>query len=185
VADAAQGYSQVELSEENRDALVEFLLARLRVLLTDQGYAYDIIDSAMASGDDRIVSLLKKADALAMFAAGQSWGDLITGFERVANLAAPGTQGNLEPKVFQPADERFHQGLGRLEHACQEHLAKQDYPGILQLLAEFRRDVDAFFADVMIMDKDLTVRGNRLALLNQALRLYSLCGDLQLIVGNR
>lgn len=185
VADAAQGYSQVELSEENRDALVEFLLARLRVLLTDQGYAYDIIDSAMASGDDRIVSLLKKADALTEFAAGQSWGDLITGFERVANLAAPGTQGNLEPKVFQPADERFHQGLGRLEHACQEHLAKQDYPGILQLLAEFRRDVDAFFADVMIMDKDLTVRGNRLALLNQALRLYSLCGDLQLIVGNR
>ena len=185
ITEAAAGYQEVDLSQENSRALVEFFLARLRVLLTDQGYAYDIIDAVMASQDDHICSLVRKVEALAQFSADKSYGDLITGFERVANLAAAGEPEGLDPSIFHAADQVFHQALGGLERVCQGHLAKQDYVGILQALAEFRQHVDAFFAGVMIMDEDLAVRANRLALLNQALRLYILCGDLRLIVGSR
>ncbi len=185
IGGAAKGYSVVNLSEKNSKALVDFLLARLRVLLTDQGYAYDIIDAAMASKDDRIPNLLGRVQALTKFRAEASYEDVITGFERVVNLAAKAQGETLDPSVFTAADRTFHQALEDLATSCEGFLKKNDYLGILQSLADFRPLVDAFFSDVMIMDADLVVRANRLGLLNEALRLYVLCGDLHLIVGNK
>jgi glycyl-tRNA synthetase beta chain len=182
---AEAGYGAVRLGEENGKALLDFFLARLRVLLTDQGYAYDVIDAVMASHDDRITNLLEKVHALTEFVSGDDYEDLITGFERVANLAAKAETDALDPSRFIPADRAFHQALQELEQACQKRLDGHDYAGILQTLAGFRRHVDGFFADVMIMDSDPTVRANRLALLNKSLGLYSLCGDLRLIVVNK
>jgi glycyl-tRNA synthetase beta chain len=60
-----------------------------------------------------------------------------------------------------------------------------DFQGVLQQLAGFRRQVDRFFDQVMIMDEDPVVRSNRLAMLKQALKLYRLCGDLRLVVSNK
>ena len=185
VAAAEEGYQDLALGEERTQALVDFLLARLRVLLIDQGYSYDVIDAVMASDDDRIPNLLGRVEALTQFKAGASFDDLCIGFERVANLAAKGQSEKLEPGAFQPADQAFHQALGQLDHSCRHLLAEADYLEILQTLADFRTQVDRFFDAVMIMDSDPVVRSNRLALLHRALGLYILCGDLHLIVGNR
>lgn len=180
---AEAGYpSELSLGEEKGKALLDFFLARLRVLLTDQGYAYDVIDAAMAAGDDRIQSLLGKVQALTKFTKDDGFGDLMTGFERVANLAAKHEGQPLQPDSFIPPDQAFYQALQELEESCEEHLARQDYDSILQGLAQFKVVVDDFFAAVMIMDQDPTIRANRLGLLSKALALYSLCGDLRLIV---
>ncbi len=182
---AEEGYKDVVIGAETRQALLEFFLARLRVLLTDQGYAYDIIDAAMALGDDRLVSLLGKVRALTRIRAEDEFEDLMTGFERVANLAAKSESDYLDPSAFNQADKAFHTALGGLEQVCQGLLEEQDYLGILHALSGFRATVDRFFADVMIMDPDPAVRSNRLALLTNALGLYSLCGDLRQIVVNK
>lgn len=182
---AAQGYSAVTLDEEHTQALVEFLLARLRVLLQEQGYSYDVLDAAMASKDDRIIHVLKKAEALAQFRENKGYADLMTGFERVANLASKAEDGSLEPESFVTADQTFHQAIQELDGLCQPLVARGDYYGILENLARFRDQVDHFFGEVMIMDKDPIVRSNRLTLLKQALGLYTLCGDLRLIVSNK
>ena len=182
---AELGYHDVRLGQENGQALLDFFLARLRVLLTDQGYAYDVIDAVMASRDDHIPSLLGRVSALTEFLTGDSYEDLITGFERVANLAAKAEGDALDPSQFAPADRAFYQALEELEQTCKKHLARQDFAGILQSLADFRLHVDGFFADVMIMDSDRAVRANRLAMLSKAHGLYGLCGDLRLIVVNK
>jgi len=87
--------------------------------------------------------------------------------------------------VFAAADAEFHQALQAAEKACLALAAKGDFKGLLQQLAALRGPIDRFFDQVMIMDQDPVVRGNRLALLNQAVRLYRLCGDLHLVVGNK
>ena len=46
---AKSGYEEVSLSPENETALVDFLLARLRVYLLDQEHEYDTIDAVLAS----------------------------------------------------------------------------------------------------------------------------------------
>jgi glycyl-tRNA synthetase beta chain len=45
--------------------------------------------------------------------------------------------------------------------------AAGDFTGTLKTLAQLRDDVDGFFNDVMVMDEDLALRNNRLALLSQ------------------
>ena len=185
ISQANMGYSDVELSEEQEKALVDFFLARVRVLFTDQGYAYDLIDAVMAQGEDRIQTLLAQVQALTEFRAKAGYEDLITGFERVVNLAGKAESETLEPSVFTPADESFYHALQSLEELCRPLVGRQDYAGILQSLSAFRAHVDEFFADVMIMDPDPVLRGNRLALLKRSLDLYSLCGDLRQIVVNK
>ncbi|MCK9525087.1 MAG: glycine--tRNA ligase subunit beta [Limnochordia bacterium] len=182
---ARSTYTDLQLGQENAQALLDFFLARLRVLLTDQGFAYDVIDAAMASGDDRIHNLLGRVQALTEFRERESCEDLIIGFERVVNLAAKAENQSVVAQVFTEADHKFHQAVQDLQGACQELVGQQDYAGILQTLADFRLHVDGFFDDVMIMDPDPVIRANRLALLKQSLDLYSLCGDLRLIVVNK
>lgn len=185
VGTAAEGYSDPNLGEDQAAALVKFLLARLRVTLLEQGYSYDIVDAALASDDDQIPSLLNRVSALSDFREGELFEDLIIGFERVANLAAKAEVDTLEKDAFLPADAEFHTSVQELEKTCLPLVEQGDFQGVLQQLAGFRRQVDRFFDQVMIMDEDPVVRSNRLAMLKQALKLYGLCGDLRLVVSNK
>lgn len=185
IAAAEAGYGELRLDEDKAKALMDFLLARLRVILLEQEFSYDTVDAVLAAGDDRIPSLVRKVEALTQFRQGDAFSDLLTGFERVANLAAKGAGAQLTPAAFQPADEEFFSSLQTLEQDCQALADQGDYTGLLRRLASFRGAVDRFFDQVLIMDSDPTVRSNRLALLNRARQLYQLCGDLQLIVVNK
>lgn len=64
------------------------------MILLEQGYSYDTIDAVLAAGDERIYSLERKVEALSAFRGDVLFADLITGFERVANLAAKGAGRN-------------------------------------------------------------------------------------------
>lgn len=185
IAAAERGYDQVSLGDEYAAALVDFFLARLKVILQEQGYSYDVIDGAMASGDHRIPNLVQRVEALTRFQAEDGFQDLMTGFERVANLAAKADGAELVPSAFAAADQEFFNALEELEQVCRPLADQADFQGILRELAAFRTKVDSFFEQVMIMDQDPTVRSNRLALLQKAVELYTLWGDLRLIVGNK
>ena len=60
-------------------------------------------------------------------------------------------------------------------------MAKADYSGALTVLAELRPAVDAFFDNVMVMDDDLAVRNNRLALLKQLHDLFIGIADISVL----
>lgn len=185
---AAGGYTEISLSTEYAQALEDFFLARLRVSLLDQGYAYDLVDAVMASGGShgvRIPELLGKVQALTTFQATPGYLDVSIGFERVANLASKAQGETLQPQAFQLPDLEFARAVDALEQACLAQLANKDYAGVLQSLARFRTAVDRFFTEVMIMDSDPKIRGNRLALLQKAYRVYILYGDFRQIVVNK
>ena len=185
IAAAEKGYSNLSLGTEKLQALVDFLLARLRVILLEQGFSYDVVDAVLTGGDDRVPSLVSKVQALTDFRSEAAFGDLMIGFERVANLAAKWDGAQLTPGAFQQADAEFHQAVQELKEASLPLAETGDYRGLLEMLAAFRSQVDRFFDQVLIMDPDPAVRGNRLALLNEVLQLYRLCGDLRLVVVNK
>lgn len=184
---AGYGYEAlgVVLSDDAARALQDFLLARLRVLLLEQGYAYDLVDAAIASGDDRPCELRRRVQALTDFITAGRFEDLITGFERIANLAGKAERERLNEDAFQTADGGFFQALENVTLRCRAKLREGNYFDYLLELADFRAPIDRYFADVMIMDSDPQVRSNRLGLLQKALRLYVLYGDFNQIVANR
>ena len=60
-------------------------------------------------------------------------------------------------------------------------MAKADYSSALTVLSGLRPAVDAFFDNVMVMDEDLAVRNNRLALLKQLHSLFVGIADISVL----
>ncbi|NLJ80160.1 MAG: glycine--tRNA ligase subunit beta, partial [Firmicutes bacterium] len=181
----AQCYQNITLAPEQCFALKEFILARLRVRLLNQGHSYDLIDAVLASGDDRITKLVKKTQTLSQFQQTPDFKDLLTAFERMSHLAGRTDQGELDQTVFQKADRDFLSAFQELKRTCRKQLAAGRYGQALINLAKFRGPVDQFFKEAMIMDKNPAIRQNRLTLLKSAVDVYRLYGDFGLIVGNK
>lgn len=179
---AEQYYQGVTLEDDKRAALLEFLLGRLRVYLLDEGYAYDSVDAVLASGDLRVPELVAKLDALEAFRKTDQFNDLYTAFERAANLAAKAEEVKYHEEAFTPADSEFFSSLSALKEAVAGKMAEGSYDAALALLADFRRAVDQFFDQVMIMDKDEKVRANRLSMLWETAAVFRTYADFQTIV---
>lgn len=179
---AQEGYSGVSLTDERKASLIDFLLARLRVYLLDQGYAYDTIDAVLASGEDRAPRLAARVKALEEFRRVPEFLDLHVAFERAANLAAKGKSVEYHPDCFTDADSEFFQAVTGLKTTVSGQLEAGDYQAALTSLAGFRPAVDAFFDRVMIMDKDDHVRTNRLSMLQETVSVFRAFADFQAIV---
>lgn len=184
VALALAGYDDVLAfeHEEVTGKLTAFLKERLRVLLLNSGCRYDVADAVLAGSADSVPDVWDKAHALQSARSTELFHDLMTAFERAANLAGKSDGASVNQDSMTAADRKLWLSLRRVEAALQERLQERDYREALELVAGLRPAIDAFFDEVMIMDKDPVVRGNRLTMLQRVVAITREIGDLSLIV---
>ena len=60
--------------------------------------------------------------------------------------------------------------------------ASGDFNAVFTALTPLYQPIEQFFADVMVMAEDLTLRENRLALLGEIKKLFLTLGDISKIV---
>ena len=155
--------------------LLSFFADRLKQVLRDQGKRHDLIDAVFALGEDDLVLIVKRVEALAAFLATEDGATLLAGYRRAANiLKAEEKKGALpeglkvDPALIGkgPAQEQaLWKALEAAEAALEAPLKAEDFAGAMTALAGLRAPVDAFFEGVMVNDSDAKVRENRLALL--------------------
>lgn len=182
---ALAGYqAQLNLSnEEIIAALLEFFSDRLRVILRNQGYRYDIIDAVLATGIDNLPAIQARVEELERIRQSDVFTNLYTAFERCSHLALKASgKHELERNKLTDADLRFEQALDSATEKVNSYLGANDYAEVLSTLASLRQPVDQFFDAVMIMDSDPQVKNNRLALLKRVVELYEEYADFGLIV---
>jgi glycyl-tRNA synthetase beta chain len=157
------------------DLLFVFFADRLKQVLRDQGKRHDLIDAVFALGEDDLVLIVKRVEALGAFLETEDGVTLLAGYRRAANiLKAEEKKGALpenlsvDPKLIAkgPAVEQaLWAAVTGAEGALEGPLAKEDFAGAMRVLSGLRAPVDAFFEGVMVNDADAAVRANRLALL--------------------
>ncbi len=151
--------------------LAGFFADRLKVLLRDQGRRHDLLDAVFALGDDDLVRLTARIEALGDFLATDDGANLLAGFRRAANiLAAEAKKGPLpegEPaRVAEPAEEAaLFDALVAVRPRMDAALAAEDFAAAMAALAGLRAPVDAFFDKVLVNADDEVVRAGRLRLL--------------------
>jgi glycyl-tRNA synthetase beta chain len=155
--------------------LLSFFADRLKQVLRDQGKRHDLIDAVFALGEDDLVLIVKRVEALAAFLATEDGATLLAGYRRAANiLKAEEKKGALpegikvDPALIGkgPAQEQaLWKALEAAEAKLEAPLAAEDFAGAMSVLSCLRAPVDAFFEGVMVNDSDAKVRENRLALL--------------------
>ena len=144
-------------------------------MLKEKGVRHDLIDAVFAlGGEDDLVRLLARVDALDAFLKGQDGANLLIGYRRAANIVAIETKkdgaaltGAADPALFAQAEENaLFARLGEVGTKLDAALKAEDFAAAMGALAALRGPVDAFFDKVTVNAEDRALRANRLKLLS-------------------
>jgi len=154
--------------------LLAFFADRLKVLLRDQGQRHDLVDAVFALGDDDLVRIVRRLEALGAFLEAEDGENLLAGYKRASNiLRAEAKKGPLpegEPVALDGASTEETALIAAVAKAGTEvdaALATENFAAAMGALAALRAPVDAFFTAVMVNSDVPAERDNRLKLLGQ------------------
>ncbi|MCI0431639.1 MAG: glycine--tRNA ligase subunit beta [Rhodospirillales bacterium] len=154
--------------------LLEFLTDRLKVHLRERGVRHDLIAAVFAlGGEDDLVRLLARVEALQRFLGSEDGVNLLVAFRRAANILKIEEQRDglryepqPQPSLLRAAEERaLHAALTEAEGAIEASLADERFEEVMRLLARLRPVVDVFFDKVTVNAPEPELRANRLRLL--------------------
>ena len=150
--------------EKLLESVYEFIRLRIKNILGDN-VRYDIIDAVIDDVDD-VYSVTLKANALADFVKTSDSTKIIQSFVRVGNLAKKSDSTNIDEKLLNvDAEVTLYKAFEAIKVVAEELIDKKDFVGTLEALKKLSLPIDSFFDSVMVMDEDLKIRANRLALL--------------------
>ena len=172
------------------DELVAFLADRLKVHLRDRGVRHDVIAAAFAvGGEDDLVRLIARAEALQAFLGSEDGRNLLTAYRRASSIVAieekkDGRRYDGHPvagALVDPAEELLYAALGDARRQIAQALPAEDFAGAMAVLAALRHPVDRFFDAVMVNVTEPDLRVNRLLLLAQIRASLAQVADFALI----
>ncbi|WP_080797578.1 glycine--tRNA ligase subunit beta [Arabiibacter massiliensis] len=169
--------------EFDRDAVraevAEFFVTRTKVMLRDGGCAPDAVDAVLACGVEEPAQIIARTRALeaARTHAPETFDDLATAYARANNLRDAGLGEEVDEALMGEAERTLAAAADKASSQVEAALAADDYAAALEALAALRAPIDAFFEDVLIMDEDAALRGNRLRLLNRFVAVFAHVAD--------
>ncbi|MBN8608123.1 MAG: glycine--tRNA ligase subunit beta [Caulobacterales bacterium] len=174
--------------------LLSFLADRLKVQLRDQGKRHDLVDAVFALGDDDLVRIVARVEALDAFLKTEDGANLLAGYKRAANIlaaeekkgkwSADEAQGQVDAsKLAEPAERALHVALESAVPTARSAVEKEEFASAMKALAGLRAPVDQFFEKVLVNAEDAMLRRNRLLLLSRLREALSQVADFSKIEG--
>ena len=173
-----------------KDDIIHFLHERLRVLLRDRGFRYDVIEACInAPNSDDFVILEEKTAALGSFLSTDNGVKLLKGFKRANNILVAeerkdGVNYELDPELKymkNSYEKNLFDALKKTQPEIEKELKKKDFETVLLKTSELLVPIDDFFREVKVNDESQIIRRNRLCLLNKVKNICSFFCDLTLI----
>jgi glycyl-tRNA synthetase beta chain len=157
------------------DDLLSFFADRLKVHLREQGARHDLIDAVFALGEDDLVLIVKRVEALGEFLSTEDGKNLLAGYKRAANILAIEEKKDGESYsgqgISMPGDppevDALVSALAKAAPEATSALEREDFAGAMRALSKLRGPVDAFFDKVTVNADVSDVRVNRLKILSQ------------------
>ena len=182
VSYAATNYPAQLKAESAITATVDYITERLKAYTQDLGYKVDEFDAVRAIGATRPTDLMSRLAALQQFRSLPAAMSLSAANKRIRNILRKTndiipTQVNTD-LLLEPAEQQLWAAVQTATSAVQPLLQATHYAAALARLAELRESVDLFFAEVMVMADDTSVRLNRLSLLAALSALFLQVADL-------
>ncbi len=159
--------------------IVDFINARAKTIFTDDGLRYDEIDACMIEGNTDYLELHRRADSLNSFRKDEKFSELLLGFKRMNNILAGFRKDNKDYKLsFKDAlmEEKEERDLYAFFNSKSGQMAKfisdSKYIDLFELITDAKPFIDAFFDKVLVMDKRVEVRDNRLSIIEGILNNF-------------
>jgi glycyl-tRNA synthetase beta chain len=178
--------------------IYEYIMERLRAYYLEGGgtrnttgvaaMSTEMFDAVLASSPVSPLDFDARLKALHAFLDLPESASLTAANKRIANILRKSAGGTASAEVDveslrEAAEVRLFDSMRALRDAVSVATAQREYANALGRLAQLRPAVDEFFDQVMVMDDDLKLRANRLALLAQLQGLFAGVADLSRLPG--
>ncbi|KQY28232.1 glycine--tRNA ligase subunit beta [Caulobacter sp. Root1455] len=171
-------------------SVLDFFVDRLKVTLKDQGKRSDLVDAVFALGDDDLVRIVARVEALDGFLKTDDGKNLLAGYKRASNiLKAEEKKGwkaeggrEILPDASAP-EVQLHDALRMIEKPLASALEAEDFTAAMQELAGLRGPVDAFLDGVFVNSEVAAERDNRLKTLAAVRDAMGQVADFSLVGG--
>lgn len=185
-----QSRTRLPLKSFVSDDLLAFFADRLKVLLREEGQRHDLVDAVFALGDDDLVRIVSRVNALDQFLQTADGANLLAGYKRAVNILkaeekkAPLPAGEpAEMKAAPPEEAGLINALGHAELEIGKALKTEDFEAAMRELAALRALVDAFFDKVLVNSEVAAERDNRLRLLAKVRDAMGRVADFSQVAG--
>ncbi|HEX7948516.1 MAG TPA: DALR anticodon-binding domain-containing protein, partial [Phenylobacterium sp.] len=167
-----------------------FFADRLEVWLRDRGQRHDLVAAIFALGDDDLVRIVARVNALDAFLKTDDGANLLAGYKRAVNiLKAEEKKGALptgEPvRMSTSSSEELAliAAVSDLDPRLDAALDAENFAGAMKALAALRAPVDAFFDKVLVNSEISEERDNRLRLLAKVRDAMGQVADFSQVTG--
>jgi len=166
--------------------VLDFIAGRLRVLPTEAGNRYDVVEAVIAAQSHDPARTTQAVKELGEWVLRPDWNTILPAYARCVRIVrsageqALATEYCLLPET-DPAEAALYTAVQEAEQALEGQNSL--LASFLVLLPPLVPVINRFFDAVLVMDTNLQVRANRLALMSRIARLANGLADLSKLEG--
>lgn len=172
----------VEVPYEREAEVLDFISGRFKAMLLEQGEAFDVVDAVLAEQANNPVRAVQAIHELTEWTQRENWEKTLDAYARCVRIIRSLNEiYELRPEnLTEPAEIGLHRAYNHLIHTLGLDYNIGDF---LSAFEPFIPTINAFFDNVMVMDENVLVRQNRLALLQALTALTRGRADLSKMTG--
>ncbi len=172
----------IEVTDDVRKQVLDFIAGRLSVVLKDAGYKYDVVDAVLAEQSNNPASSAEAVKQLQAWVERKDWSTILPGFARCVRITRDQKQiFKVNPKNFaEKPEEVLFKALEKTESASRQKGSVDDF---LNAFVPMIPAVNEFFDKVLVMADDKALKENRLGLLQRIAALSAGIADLSKLEG--
>jgi glycyl-tRNA synthetase len=171
------------VSDEVKAQVLEFLTGRLRVVLTEAGFRYDVVEAVLAAQSHNPAASAKAVKELEAWVKRPDWTPILDGYARCVRIIRSVKTEDRGSKTVEEAKfiEEAERGLYTAFKTVDGQPSTVDE--LLFSVEKLIPAINTFFDKVLVMADDPAVKQNRLALVGQIASLSVGLADLSKLEG--
>lgn len=175
-------YLPIQVSDESVDECLKFITGRLRAVVNELGYRYDVIDSVITVWGINPAIAVQNIKMLSGLVTEPDWSTTLQAYSRCVRIVRDQTDKYQVDPAFlsEDAEKELYNNLIKDEKFITDRSSVQMFVERFKTLVPA---INRFFNEVLVMDPNEAIRKNRLGLVQKVARLGEGCADLSKMEG--
>ena len=167
-----------EKQDELLGQVEEFITLRLKNIFLDREVPHHVIDLLLSNNELSVADAEGLVKALLANRIDENV-ELVQAFTRMYNLVKDVTYTGVDESLLKEDAERaLYEAATKASEASIDAWDNNDYDAVVAVPATLVPAINKFFEDVMVMDKDESIKANRLQLVRLAYSVMAIIGDI-------
>jgi glycyl-tRNA synthetase len=178
----ASSFQPVTVSPDQQQACFNFIVGRLQNILLEKGYRHDVVKAVLVEQGSNPSASLNEVIELGKWVEKDKWSTILPAFSRCVRITRDTSKSfKIKPEKLIMDEEKTL--LASVEKAALVVAETRSMNAFITRIEQMVPDINEFFDNVLVMDKDSAVKENRLAILQKISAMSNGLADLSQLEG--